>query len=740
MKNHRITTIAMAILASSALVSPAMSADKKLTAKADYETKMMERVMVIGSADRAADITGSATYLEEEVIDNFNYTDVNRVLRQVPGVNIQEEEGFGTRPNIGIRGGRSERSADITLMEDGVLVAPAPYASPSAYYFPRMQRMEGIEVRKGSSTIKFGPRTTSGAVNFISRSIPAEEEGGVTLGYGTHNTQQGHFHYGNTVDNFGFVFDLGHEASDGFKDLDVTGGDTGYSIQDVMGKFRVTSDDSADIYHSLELKLGYTQEDSDETYLGLTNADFRADPFRRYAGSQRDNMDSDHQTYQIRHFVDFNGKADLTTTFYRNDFARNWYKGQSVTIGGTKLNYGPALGSSNHLAALRGELDLDGSAGNNIRLRTNNREYYSQGIQTDFATGFATGGVSHDLEIGARFHMDEEDRFQREDLYSITSGVMALTETGIPGSQANREGRAEAIALYVQDEIEWGDFTVVPGFRYEHISLEREDFNSGAELNNTVDAFVPGLGVAYALNDSLSFFGGVHKGFAPPGTGSTDAQEEESVNYEAGVRFNDGNVSAELAGFFNDYDNLLGECTNSSGCTSAAQGDQFNAGEVEAHGIEASIAYDAAGVLGFKEVSVPLLANYTYTSAEFQNTFNSNFDEWGSVSAGDELPYIPEHQFYVSAGLEADQWRAQLGGKFVSAMRTTAGSGNIPLGEGTDAHFVVDASAEYEVLENTRAFVNAYNLFDQEYVAARRPAGARPGAPQTFLAGVKYSF
>ena len=73
-------------------------------------------------------------------------------------------------------------------------------------------------------------------------------------------------------------------------------------------------------------------------------------------------------------------------------------------------------------------------------------------------------------------------------------------------------------------------------------------------------------------------------------------------------------------------------------------------------------------------------------------------------------------------------------------MRTSAGSGAIPNGEGTDAHFIMDASAEMEVLEDTRAYLTAYNLLGNEYVAARRPAGARPGAPFTLIGGMKYEF
>lgn len=739
MNNHTKSVLLLTTILTTATINVSSAAEKM----PNHANTVMERVMVIGNAERAQDLTGSGQFINKETLDQNNYTDVNRVLRQIPGVNIQEEEGYGNRPNIGLRGGRSERSADITLMEDGVLIAPAPYAAPSAYYFPRVNRMEAVEVRKGSSTIKFGPRTTSGAVNLISSSVPDTQEIEALAAYGTDNTQRLQGHYGDSAafgsGNFGFVIDASHDATDGFKTIDIVGGDTGYSIQDLMGKVKINTDPTADIYQSLEVKFGATTEDSNETYLGLTQSDFDADPYRRYAASQVDNMAADHRQYQIRHFADF-GDFDATTTFYHNQFSRNWYKLDDVTVGGVRQSLGDGLSSAAHLSAYKGETDLDGSVANNLTVRANNRDYYSTGIQSDLATQFDIGQTAHELEFGARYHYDKEDRFQHEDRYAITNGVMTLANAGAPGSNANRHGTAKATALYMQDNINYGNWTFVPGLRYEYIDLKREDFNNSTINENTVDEIVPSVGVGYAFNNAYSVFGGVHKGFAPPSPSSTNDDNEESINYELGGRYNGNALNVELVGFFNDYSNLLGECTLSSSCTGGATGDQFNAGEVEAYGTEFSLEYDVAPMFNIAEISLPINFNYTYTQAEFGNSFTSGFDEWGNVTSGDELPYIPEHQFFISAGVVTPLWELHVAGKYIDKMRTQAGTGSIPAEQGTDAHFIIDLAGEYEVLNNTRVFGTVDNLFDKEYVAARRPAGARPGKPLTVLAGIKFEF
>ena len=108
----------------------------------------IEQVLVIGVRHR---VPGSGSVVASEELERFDYTDVNQVMSAVPGVYVREEDGFGLRPNIGIRGAAAERSQKITIMEDGVLIAPAPYSAPAAYYVPNISRITGVEVLKGPS-------------------------------------------------------------------------------------------------------------------------------------------------------------------------------------------------------------------------------------------------------------------------------------------------------------------------------------------------------------------------------------------------------------------------------------------------------------------------------------------------------------------------------------------------------------------------------------------------------------
>ena len=706
----------------------------------DHAPVIFDKLTVTGGPDRALEIPGSATYLSKETLEQQKHTDIHRILRQVPGVNIQEEDGYGLRPNIGMRGTGVERSDKITLLEDGILIAPAPYAAPAAYYFPTVGRMEGIEVRKGSTAIRQGPYTTGGALNLLSTSIPYEFGGRLDFAYGEDNTMRGRLVVGDSTERFGWLFETFQNTTDGFKRLD-TGASTGFELNDYLGKIRWNSAAGSRFSQALELKLGRTNQTGDETYLGLTESDFRATPYRRYAASAEDVINTEHEQIQLSHFIAPGSNWDLTTTLYQNDFFRNWYKLDSVagtSIANVLENPGQ---HSAALAIIRGEADDAGT----LKLRNNRRSYYSRGLQSVLASRFSTGRASHEVEFGARYHEDGEDRFQEDDRYGMAGGEMFFVAAGTPGSNANRLTAASAVALFVQDEIRFGRWRITPGLRFESIDFEVRNFGnadpdrSGANLRttgNSVNALVPGLGVAYAISPALDVFAGIHKGFAPPGAGANEETEaEESVNYEAGFRLNGGPVRAEVIGFLSDYDNLLGRDTLSSGGTGS--GDLFNGGAVEVRGLEVAVDRELQALSS----SIPLRLAYTWTEAKFKTSFETSFADWAPrVFAGDEVPYIPEHQLALTAGVHRGRWRGDAQVSWNDSIRTEPGQGPIPEGSGTDSYFTTDLTVGFDVLSTLELFVQGRNLTDETYVVARRPAGLRPGMPRTLLTGVSWKF
>lgn len=754
MKNNYMQNAAMIAIAmtTSAAYSPVAAQIATTAAATLAADRLTDDIVVTATKLDALEIGGSVHVLDAVDMSRFAYSDVNHLLRQIPGVNIQEEDGFGLRPNIGIRGSGSDRSARVAVMEDGILIAPAPYAAPAAYYFPHVARMSGVEVSKGPATIKYGPMTVGGAINLSSTPIPKDTSGFAELLAGSFDGRRAHGWAGGWT-GLGSDWEIGalaeglYEHSDGFKRIDI-GGNTGFEVEDWVLKLGLRSTDGR---HAFEFKYQDYSETSNETYLGLTLADFQASPYRRYNASQADRMHVEHQTYQLTHRFEVSPAFTVTTIGYRNDTARAWYKLNDirntantgwVSIGSVLAN---PTANANQMAEIIGASGFTGLASGALRVRNNNRVYQSTGIQSLVSAKFATGGIKHDLELSARYHEDEEDRFQQDDRYQMVNGRMVLVTAGAPGSQDNRLGAAQAWSFFIRDTIEAGAFTVVPGLRYETIDLKQtrwatsDPTRAGATTIATskVDVWIPGIAVTWKLMPDIRIIAGAHRGFASPGPGST-ADAETSWNYEAGLKMGDGAWYVEAIGFYNDYANLVGTCSASTG-GDCNIGDQFNGGNVRVKGIELT-AGRTLGRIADNGFEVPVSLSYTLSDAKFQTSFVSGYEAWGTVTAGDRLPYLPRHQLSLNSGISFTGARLSAALNWVSETRAKAGRGAIAAGEKIDDHVTVDVAAEVDVFGPISVFGTIQNLFDAEYNVAFAPAGARPGAPRIVQAGLRARF
>ena len=711
----------------------------------------LETVTIYGSDEDAQNATGSAHFIGPEDLKKFNYTDIQRLLREVPGVSIQIEDGFGLRPNISIRGVATERSDRITLLEDNVLIAPAPYAAPAAYYFPTVGRINSIEVVKGPAAITQGPYTIGGALNLISTPIPSSKEASILYERGQDNLGRIHATFGSREDNgLGYLVEIHDWNSDGFQHIDRSDTDTGLDVRDYTVKVGYAPEDSK---HSIELKWQFNQQDSNQSYLGLTDEDFREDADRRYGLSELDNIRTQHQQVILRYGYEFNNSLKFNATAYNNNFARNWFKTEGIDLNGSpnaqafsQISWFNFIQTVNEGGTFRGFTNeqlsgiLDGTvdtARGAIQIRANAREYYSRGIQFGLDWQTQWGSTFHEVQVGLRLHADQVDRLQRNSTYQQLNGELILSDLGEQGNAGNQIQDAEALAFHIYDRITYGDWVFTPGFRVEIIEQSRTQFNGGENRivdnvrKNDTDVVLPGIGALYQVNDNLTLVSGVHKGFSAP-TNAPGVREEEAINYELGFRYNSNVFNAEIIGFVSDYDNLLGVCTASSG-TNCEIGDAFNGDAAFVQGLEALFGVDL-GSIG--NAVIPLKVSYTYTDAEFDSNI-ANTDFFGNVSEGDPIPYIPTSQGHISIGLESVRWSTYLNFSYVDEVCVRASCG---LFERTDESLTIDWSVNYEFNDALSLFGRIENLTDQEDILGRQPYGARPNKDRTASIGARYSF
>ncbi len=701
----------------------------------------VEPVTILGTPEARARVAGSAHVIDEQQLARHEHDDVHRVLQTVPGVYVREEDGFGLRPNIGLRGASSDRSAKVTLMEDGVLLAPAPYAAPAAYYFPMTTRIVGIEVFKGPASIRYGPNTIGGAINLQTRPIPKGMRGAIDLAGGMRGYAKAHGFWGMSTKHFGVLLEGAHIQSKGFKQLD-GGGDTGFDKDEIMAKARYNVDPGRRWYHQIDAKLGFSRERSFETYLGLTDEDFENTPYRRYAGSQLDRMSWWRTQAQLGWFIARDTVFDVQVQAYRHDFHRVWRKFNrfrgadpydvfaAPDVGQTAVFYDVLSGSEDSFTPEQ-----------TLLIGTNDRRYASDGLSIVAHWRPTWRWLEQDIELGARVHHDQIHRIHTEDGHLMRSGRLVPEGTTTQTTTRN-VGTALAGAFYVVDRLTVAWFTLTPGARVEVIGTWFDDALADQRSSTTNAVFIPGVGAHAQATRWLSVLAGVHSGFSPVSPGQpADIKPERSVNYEGGARIDHRTrktrTAFEAIAFLNDYSNMTSECTFSSGCEDTQINRQFNAGRVFVSGVELAARERVLAGRGFWFESS---ASYTFTDSSFRTTFTSGDPLLRDVERGDRLPYVPRHLAALHLGTGGAIWGVHVTGSYVGEMRDVAGQGRIPTHERIHRRFVADVGGRVSVTKHASLYFNINNVANTAYMVSRRPFGARPGMPLQLMVGFKYEF
>jgi len=702
--------------------------------------EVIESVTIIGSAEDLKKLAGSGQIISNADLLKAMDTDIQKILTAVPGLYMRTEEGYGLRPNISIRGTAIERSAKVAIMEDGVLVAPSPYTSSSAYYFPTTGRIHSVEVLKGPAAVTQGPQTIGGAINLISTPIPNAPSGKFVQELGENGMMRTHAYYGGTSGNFGGLVEVHEHESDGFDSIANVGGDTGFDKSDLMLKARYENGD-----HSLTFKMVDLDETSNQSYVGLSQASFIANPRQRYGATAYDKMMNDGDQTSLTYVGDFDS-FNVTFTSWQNDYYRDWFK---VSDFNNKKEHGEQddinelitaanNGSANAQAILDGQLPVQ------IEYKHNNRYYTNEGYQFTINTSL---GI-HDLTLGYRDMEDSESRVQAHE-YADQAADGSLSAlygyVGLSGSN-NRLRESSATSYYLQDTMDFGRLDVTVGYRSEDYDQRHRRWSDPAGPNLTLvrtgeadvrdtftenDHTTQSFGATYEVNENLTLVAGFHEGMTP----MFGADPEEADNTELGIRYSGDAGDVEIFYFSSEYSNLAAECTLVSGA--ACNPDEsavFSGGSADVEGLE----FNGSWVLeGDNGISYPIALAYTSTDATFNNSSESDY--FGVVAAGDDLPYIPSSSMSLVVGFITD---SGLSGNMrlidVGSSCSIAACG--PYNK-IHAHTILDLNLRKALNDAMDVYMILENVTDDEDIISRAPSdGARSQKPRTIKVGFSYKF
>jgi Fe(3+) dicitrate transport protein len=713
------TIIASAVIS---LMSCALAAQDKKPDASIAEVTVTSTSILPSSIEN---LPGSYSVMTKDQLDARAPFSILEVVREIPGLHVVSEDAAGTHLNVGMRGLNPRRSSRTLMLEDGApTVFFAPYGDPSSHYSTPLERIERIEVLKGSGQILYGPQTMGGMINYVTRPVPTKgAQGSVKVSGGNNGYYDGHFNIGSGTENGGFMLDALKRRGNGVR------AEHDFDVQEVAlkGQFKISRD------QRITGKYTNFKENSGFSETGLTAEEFQSTRYRGtfdQAEDANERFKMERNTFQLVHELDLKPDMKLSTQFYHSKTDRASHRSREF-----ELDDGV------------GELEKDDYA---IRPR----QYEFFGIEPKLEFKHNAFGMKNQAVIGARYHEEDIDRKK------FTGPSFNVTNY----AKERLTAKIKALSYYAQNTFITGDWTFTPGLRIEDVTSKKKlyvegDFaNSRDSLTTSKTQLLPGFGMTWNGLKNATVFGGVHRGFAPPrpdrdidGYLLQRVTPELSTTTEVGIRsgiLQSGYIEGTL--FNMDITDVVVQSTGSGSTVFR------NEGKAQHTGIELSSKFNFGELTGKKN-------NYFATVA-YTNVFTAKFkgsgevggegeDGYGSYTAGNRLPYAPEHTLALNLSYEDQQGlRARVGMTHVSKQFAntenftgTSATGYCPSGDcglqgEIPALTLFNASLAYSPKgQQMTYFLNGENLADKKYFSSRAN-GLQAGRGRMVVAGVRYSF
>ncbi|UXZ95325.1 TonB-dependent receptor family protein [Pseudomonas phytophila] len=639
---------------------------------------------------------GARDVIRREEIERMGASSAREVLNRIPGVNAPENNGTGSHDmalNFGIRGLNPRLASRSTVLMDGIPVPFAPYGQPQLSFAPiSMGNMDAVDVVRGGGAVRYGPQNVGGVVNFVTRAIPDEPtlKGGFQTETSPSSSHDGFKTTGNvlaggTADNGlgGAILYTGVRGGDWREHSDT-------QIDDLILKGKYQIDEA----NSVNAMAQYYEGEA-EMPGGLNVADYKDDP------------------YQSTRLKDkFWGRRTMVNFGYRYEedarvFTANTFFTKTLRSG--YLEQGSFVSLSP-------------------------REYWVRGLETRFSQGFALGETWHEVGVGYRYinEAGHEMRYRE----NTVDNVLPTT-----GSRFDRDtrGATEANAIYIDDRIDIGKWTITPGIRYEMIDTAQSDNFNNRKYQGDYKTALPALNVLYHLTDSWNLyantegsFGSVQYSQMSSRIAGGEVKPEKARTWELGTRYDNGNLRAEIGAFLINFDNQYE--TNQTDSSVIARG------ETRHQGIETSVNYALAG-LNPALAGFDVYATYAFVDATIRED---------GPNKGNRVPFASKHKGTLGVAYTEGPWKLNLDSsyqsdQFADNANTQAETANGAAGK-IPGYMLFSTRAAYDFgpqLSDLNVAVGVKNIFNHEYFTRSfddNNRGKYVGEPRTVYVQTSVAF
>jgi len=659
-----------------------------------------------------------------EELDRNNVNNIKDLVRYEPGVSVG---GTGQRAGLtgyNIRGIDGDR---VLTQVDGVQVPDSffngPYAQTNRNYVDP-EIVKRVEILRGPASVLYGSNAIGGAVSYYTLDpddiIKPGKDVGARLKTGYSSADDSWLTSGTVAGRTGDFDGLLHLSQRNGHETESYGetGGTGLNRTEANPEDVRTTNVLAKLgwNYADDARLGLTYEhykdDIDTHQLSAVGGPFNAGRGFGYYKSRTGNDTVSRERFGIEH------SFALDTTLADNI---KW--------------------SLNYQIAKADQTTQEIYAPSRTVLRNRETTYKDRQWVFDAQAdkSFAIADTDHTVTYGTTLKQDKVTGLRTGNGFCLTVagacrviGAPSATDTLKPASDFP-DPTINSYSLFAQDQISWGNWTFLPGARYDYTQLKphiTDEFLATADQSGngvvsddtkTWHRLSPKFGTTYRFNDHYTWYGQYAEGFRTPTAKALygrfenlaggyqvapnpDLEPEKSKSYETGLRGQFEAGTFDVAVFYNKYRDFIDENAITPGYTETT----FQSNNIKHATIK---GVELKGRLNLDTFGAPT-GLYTQGSASY--LYGRNDD------SGQPLNSINPLTGVFGLGYDQDNYGALLSWTLVKR-KDRVDSTSFKTPDGTSTQFktpgygVIDLAGFYKVTDDVTVNAGLYNLTDKKY-------------------------